>query len=270
MSQHASGDSSSLSLRAAGYSQAGRLHPHNEDAFALYDLSNERQAERHGRLYLIADGTGSPHAAREASRIAIETIPAIYYARSAEEAPLSRLQQAFVAAHSRICEYAKTHPVSGEMATTCTAVVVKSARAWIAHIGDSRAYLIRTPSLPHPSISRLTTDHSLAAHMVRAGELGAEQVRDPAHRDVFVKALGQSEENNPFPDFAIHQLRSGDVLMLCSDGLWGALAEQEMAEIVGMLPPQRACEEMVRLANQVQGDESISVILLTFLEEKGQ
>jgi serine/threonine protein phosphatase PrpC len=267
MRRHTSTGSGSLSLRAAGYSVAGRLLQHNEDAFALYDLSDVKQAELNGRLYLVADGIGTHHAAKTASHIAIETIPAVYYSQPEGGAPLRRLQQAFSAAHTRICEEAEAHPEYGEMATTCTAVVVKGARVWIAHIGDSRAYLIRrATSRFHPAIARLTTDHSLAATMVRAGELNSEQMRNLAHRDIFLKALGRSYENNPYPDFAIHQMRAGDVLMLCSDGLWGALSEEEIAEMCSRLSPQQASEELVRLANQEGGDENISVILLAFSE----
>lgn len=69
-----------------------------------------------------------------------------------------------------------------------------------------------------PAITRLTTDYSLAASMIRSGTLDEEQMRDIEHRDLFLKALGKSIEDNPYPDFAIHQVRAGDVLMLCSDG----------------------------------------------------
>lgn len=267
MSRHKTSNAHSFYLRAAGHSVAGRLLRDNQDAFALYDLSDPLQAELNGKLYLVADGSGNGIAAKKASRIAVETIPAVYYHRNSGEAPLRRLQQAFFTAHARISDFASSHEEYAEMATTCTAVVVKEGRVWIAHVGDSRAYLIRPSSRAGPVITRLTTDHSLAASMIRSGMLDEEQMRDIERRDIFLKALGKSIEDDPYPDFAIHQVRAGDVLMLCSDGLWGALSEEAIADIVSRMPPQSACKELVSLANEGAGDENISVILLALSEQ---
>jgi len=253
-----------LHLRVAGHSETGRLRDHNADAFALFDLSDPRQAEQLGRLYLLADGTGSHATGEVASRIAIETIPAVYYYQSEGDSPLVRLQQAFIAADTRIREFASLHQEYAEIATTCTAVVVRGTRLWIAHIGDSRAYLVHAKSQARPTIARLTTDHSMAASQVRAGELSPEQLRHSSGRDIFLRALGNSEENNPFPDFTMRDVRAGDVLVLCSDGLWSALTEEQLAHIVSTRPSQQACEELVRLANKAGGDENISVIILSF------
>jgi serine/threonine protein phosphatase PrpC len=256
-----------LHLSVAGHSETGRLLVRNADAFALYDLSDERQAEQLGRLYLLADGTGSHTTGQTASRIAIETIPAVYYQQSESDSPLVRLQQAFMAADTRIREFARLHQGQTEVATTCTAVVVRGTHIWIAHIGDSRAYLVRASSQPHPTITRLTTDHSRVAAQVRAGDLSPEQMRDsPADRDILLRALGKSEENNPYPDFIMYKVRAGDALVLCSDGLWSALREEQIAHIVCIRPPQEATEELVRLANEAEGDENISVIIVSFSE----
>lgn len=253
-----------LHLHVAGHSETGWLRDHNADAFALFDLSDPKQAEQLGRLYLLADGTGGHDAGKIASRIAIETIPTVYYSHNDGDAPLRRLQQAFFAAHNRIRDFAISHPEYAEMATTCTAVVVRGSRIWIAHIGDSRAYLVRTSFRSGSTITRLTTDHSMVASQVRAGELSPEQMRRSPDRDIFLRALGKSEENNPFPDFTIHEVRTGDALVLCSDGLWSALTEEQIAGIVSTRPSQQACEELVRLANEAGGDENISIIILFF------
>jgi len=253
-----------LHLRVAGHSETGRLRDHNADAFALYNLSDPERTERFGSLYLLADGIGSHDGGKIASSIAIEMIPAVYYDQNDGDAPLRRLQQAFFAAHKRIQEFAVLHPEYAEMATTCTAVVVRGSRIWIAHIGDSRAYLVHAKSQARPTIARLTTDHSMAASQVRAGELSPEQLRHSSGRDIFLRALGNSEENNPFPDFTMRDVRAGDVLVLCSDGLWSALTEEQLAHIVSTRPSQQACEELVRLANKAGGDENISVIILSF------
>jgi serine/threonine protein phosphatase PrpC len=253
-----------MHLSVAGHSETGRLLERNTDALVLFDLSDSQQAARFGSLYVLADGTGNDAAGVLASRIAVETISAIYYQQGAGDSPLVRLQQAFNAAHTRIREFATLHPEYTEMATTCTAVVIRGTRLWTAHIGDSRAYLVHASSRSRPTIARLTTDHSMVAGMVRAGELSPEQARHAPGRDIFLRALGNSEENNPFPDFTMREVHPGDVLVLCSDGLWRALTEEQLAHIVSSRPSQQACEELVRLANEARGDENISVIILSF------
>jgi len=253
-----------MHLSVAGHSETGRLLERNTDALVLYNLSDLQQAEQLGRLYLLADGAGNHAAGELASRIAVETIPAIYYQQGDGDSPLVRLQQAFNVAHTRIREFAMQHPEYREMATTCTAVVIRGTRLWTAHIGDSRAYLVRASSWSRPTITRLTTDHSMVAGMVRNGELSPEQVRDSLIRDIFLRALGKSEENNPFPDFTMRDVHAGDVLVLCSDGLWSALTEEQLTHIVMSRPSKQACDELVRLANEAGGDENISVIILSF------
>jgi PPM family protein phosphatase len=252
-----------LHLSVAGHSETGRFRERNADALVLHDVSDVQQAVRLGSLYVLADGTGNHVAGELASRIAVETIPAAYYQQGDGDSPLVRLQQAFNAAHTRIQEYATQHPAYSEMATTCTAVVIRGTRLWTAHIGDSRAYLVRASLRSGPIITRLTTDHSVAAGMLRAGELSPEQARYSPGRDVFLRALGKSEENNPFPDFTMREVHLGDVLVLCSDGLWRALAEEQIAHVVSTMPSQQACENLVRLANEASGYENISVILLS-------
>lgn len=266
MNQHATTSSEHpLHIRVAGCSEMGRLLKQNEDAFALYEVSEPDQAERLGKLYVLADGMGQHDTGGTASRLAIETIPEVYYHQSKGDSPLGRLQQAFLAAHQRIREFAALHPVHAGIATTCTAVVVRERRLWIGHIGDSRAYLVHLSDRSRPTIERLTTDHSQVAAWVRAGELAPELMRrSPYHRDIQLRALGQSEENLPLPDFILRDIRPDDALVLCSDGLWGALSEEQIVHTMSNRPIQQACYELVQQANAVAGDEDISVVILSF------
>jgi serine/threonine protein phosphatase PrpC len=272
MNRHkASPQEQTLHLHVAAQSETGHQLERNADAFAFYDLSDPQQTERLGRLYVLADGTGDDDGGEIASRIAVETIPAVYYEPGADDSPLIRLQRAFFAAHCCIHEFATLHREYDTIATSCTAVVVRGTHAWIAHIGDSRAYLVRTSPSSQPSIIRLTTDHSLTARMVRAGELPPEQLRYAPDRDIFLRALGKSEEDNPYPDFAMPVVYAGDTLVLCSDGLWSAVTEEQIAHFIDTMPPQQACEALVRLANDAGGDENISIIILSFSQgEKGR
>ncbi len=86
----------------------------------------------------------------------------------------------------------------------------------------------------------------------------------PADRDILLRALGGSEENLPYPDFTMQEVRAGDALILCRDGLWSAMTEEQIAHIVFSMPAQQACEALVRLADEAAGDENISVVMLSF------
>jgi serine/threonine protein phosphatase PrpC len=262
-------DESIPRLNVAGLSVTGPLLERNADAFALFNLSDASQAERWGELYLLADGIGSYPGGEIASRIAVDTIPAAYYYGSDGTSILGRLQQAFFAAQTRIHEFVTQNPEYAGMATTCTAAVIKGMQVWIAYLGDSRVYLVRPSSRRHPAIRRLTTDHSMVAAQVRAGNLLPEQMRhSPIERDILLRALGESRENNPFPDFIMHDVRPGDVLILCSDGLWSAVSEDQIAHVVSTMPPGQACEKLARMAIDAGGDENITMIILSFSKGK--
>ncbi len=232
-----------LHIEAAGLTSRGQFALHNDDAFALHDGSRVEHAEHYGQLYLLADGRGSNGAGGVASRLAIETISTVYYGQSDARSPLSRLQQALLAAHAQVSDYATTHPTD-QMMTTCTVAVVKGNKCWIGHIGDSRAYLVR----PHaePLIRRLTTDHSWLAKHMRAIPGHLRGISNPPEaRDILLRALGIPDSQMFYPDFVIVALRAGDALLLCSDGLWQAFAEEQMARIVSEHVPERACHLLI-------------------------
>ncbi|GAC1403632.1 MAG: hypothetical protein NVSMB49_21300 [Ktedonobacteraceae bacterium] len=263
MNQHGSSNEQTFHIHVASSAETGRFLEHNDDAFVLYDLSNPEKAVKLGKLYVLADGNGEYGA--EASSIAVETIPTAYYNQSESDSPLLRLQQAFYAANSRIHKLSITHQQEADMSASCTAVVVRGECLWIGHIGDSRAYLVHPATREQPAIERLTTDHSRVAAQVRSGDLPPEHMRLSSNdRDVLLKALGKSEDENASPDIIIQGIHSGDVLVLCSDGLWSVLSQERLARVVREYPPQQACDELVRLANEIGGDENISVVLLSF------
>ncbi|HLI91913.1 MAG TPA: protein phosphatase 2C domain-containing protein [Ktedonobacteraceae bacterium] len=265
-----------MQIEAAAHSDRGRVRPQNEDAIALCEPSDERA--NLGWLYLLADGAGGHAAGEVASRLAIETISKVYYQRTpplgimsdnaqfSNEAssPLTRLQHAFFAAHLRIQELADQQRECRNMATTCIAAAIKDGRFVIAHVGDSRAYLIQTTPSSSPIMTRLTTDHSMAVAMMQAGILSPEQAQSAPSRHMLLRMLGGSQENVPLPDFRMQEIHPGEYLVLCCDGLWSKLSEERMAQVACTLPPQAACTELVRLANEAGGEDNISVIVLAF------
>jgi serine/threonine protein phosphatase PrpC len=278
-----------LHISAAGRTDTGRVREQNEDAIALCEPSDPLLLSRLGKLYVLADGAGGHAAGEVASQIAVETIAAEYYHQRLTSLPtgdtiqpsgknltlldgplpdldlaVRQLQQAFLAAHARILELAACKPEYYGMITTCLATVVKDTSILIAHIGDSRAYLIHASSKPSSPITQLTSDHSMATAMVQAGILSSEQAQHSQTRHIILRALGERKQKYAGPDIIACQAQAGDHLVLSCDGLWSTLPEKSIASVVKSNTPQTACDELIRLANEAGGEDNISVIVLSF------
>jgi serine/threonine protein phosphatase PrpC len=276
---------------AASCTDIGRVRKQNEDAVVLCEPPDRELQARLGRLYLLADGAGGHAAGEVASRLAVETVAAVYYQRGTVDEntedgvqendgqlqgsqdlalPRRRLIKAFEAAHQYIRHLSMLECGYAGMVTTCLAVVVKGTHVLIAHVGDSRAYLLHAlPSSP-PSLTCLTTDHSMASAMARAGVITAEQACHSPLRHVLIRALGGSKVDVQEPDITTCTVQAGDVLILCCDGLWSLLSEEQIALVVRTNTPQFACHELIRLANEAGGNDNISVILLSFASSRGR
>lgn len=290
--QHSPFEHGALCIHAASCSDRGRVRNQNEDAIALYEPSDRELLTQLGRLYVLADGAGGHAAGEVASRVAVESITEVYYqweattnqkpsptlageakiatrsqsAGSDLEQPRRRLIQAFGAAHQRIRHLSAQRRDYNGMVTTCVAAVVKGSHLLVAHIGDSRAYLVR----PHlvsgspPTITCLTTDHSMAIALSKAGVMSMEQMRHSPARHILIRALGEDTQKLESPDIATCGVQAGDALVLCCDGLWSALPEEQIAQVVSANTPQAACQELVWLANEAGGEDNISLIVVAF------
>lgn len=279
-----------LHVSAAGRTDKGRVREQNEDAIALYEPPDQFWLSHLGNLYLLADGAGGHAAGEVASQVAVETIAAVYYDHTAFlplpgdgfQPPRTmtclnailpalsfaerQLQQAFLVAHSHILQLASRKPDCYGMITTCLAAVVKGSDILIAHVGDSRAYLIHPAPDASSSMTQVTSDHSMAAAMIQAGILSTEQARYASTRHIILRALGEGRQNYEGPDITVCKAQAGDHLVLCCDGLWSLLLDELIASVVERNPPQAACDELIRLANEAGGEDNISVIVLSFTE----
>jgi serine/threonine protein phosphatase PrpC len=204
-----------LGVSAAGRSDTGCVRERNEDAIAHYKPADQLLSEQFGRLYLLADGVGGYAGGEIASRLAVETIAAAYYSASkpaqqtaesicqpgeevshlatqpvALAAPIRQLLRAFVAAHTRIREVARLKREYAGMLTTCLAAVIKGNHLLIGHVGDSRAYLVRTSSASGPAITRLTAYPSLMTVLVKSGVMAPEEMDASPARHTLLRVLG--------------------------------------------------------------------------------
>ena len=288
-------EAAAFHINAVACTDTGRVRANNEDTIALCEPPDQAVSAQSGWLYLLADGFGGHAAGEIASRIAVETISSVYYERGVSrelgvedvqaqgmvrhlhgplhdlDAAILHIRRAFSAAHTRIRQQGNLRPEFAGMATTCIAAVVKGAHLLIAHVGDSRAYLIRTsPGFP-PAFTRLTTDHSLVMELARVGALSPEQVQSSPHRHIIMRTLGGAKKGNHCPDMVTCVVQAGDRLLLCCDGLWSMLTEEQIALVVRSNTPQAACDELIRLANEAGGEDNISAVVLSFTQvhEKG-
>ena len=243
-------------IEAASLTDVGLQRENNEDSFLYWEPDSEAEFRRKGRLAIVADGMGGYEGGQEASRLAVETVRHIYD-RDFNGDPQHALLAAFQAAHDSIQRYAFEHPQFHGMGTTCTALSIIDHELYFAHVGDSRLYLVRPDSL-----SRLTRDHSYVGRLVENGIVRSEDAESHPQRHILTAALGSGREITPHsPDQPI-ALSSGDTLLLCTDGLWGVVGEQEIAQIARSAPPAEACLKLIRLALERGGPDNVTAIVL--------
>lgn len=234
----------------------GRIRDHNEDR--LY-------VDKEAGLFIVADGLGGHQAGEVASRVAVETIkdhfdsipPLSQDCKKIEDAARDAIQ----AANHEICTRSIFLEELHGMGTTVVLALVKEDRVYVAHVGDSRAYLLRNETL-----KQLTEDHSVVARMVRAGELDKEEARHHYLRSSLYRALGKDETVDV--DTLVYNHQPGDTLLLCSDGLTDMLEDEEIKDnLPGFSSPQKAGDRLIAMANEKGGKDNITVIVVKFDEK---
>lgn len=226
---------------AAGLTDPGITRPGNEDALLV-----------EGPLYAVADGMGGHRAGEIASRVAIEELLANAPGRNDAKA----LARAVRAANRAVIESAEKSRTRTGMGTTLTAAFVDGLDVSIAHVGDSRAYLLHDGQL-----SRITEDHSMVADLVRQGSISEEEARFHPQRSVITRALG----SDPNMAADVYELTAspGDRLLLCTDGLTGMLEDAYIAEILAAeSDPASAVAKLVEAANRAGGYDNITAVVV--------
>jgi PPM family protein phosphatase len=242
-------------VELAALTDVGCERENNEDRYSYWEPASDEQFQQKGRLAIVADGMGGYEGGQEASRIAIEVVENTY-ANSAGH-PRTILLEGFQAAHYRIQEFAAQNPALQGMGTTCTAVALLENQLYYAHVGDTRLYLIR-----NSSISRLTHDHSYVNRLVENGVISAEEAESHPQRHILTAALGAGAAIAPDSADQSVIIQAGDVLLLCTDGLWSQLSEKELEEAVTERKLDKACQAMIKVAKQRGGPDNITVQVL--------
>ncbi len=209
-------------------------------------------------LVIVCDGMGGSNAGEVASRMAVDTV-AREFAAAAPTDPAQALAHAVEVANDEIWELSRTRPDLNGMGTTCTVLALKGDHVLVAHVGDSRAYLVRG----HRAL-QLTTDHSLVAQLVARNQLTAEEARHDPRRNVVTRSVGVGPEIDVDLVDVDEPLRAGDTLVLCSDGLHGQVSDDEIAGFAMGESLEGACNDLIELANERGGPDNITVAMLRF------
>lgn len=245
-------------IEAASLTDVGLQRANNEDSFLYWEPDSNDEFLHKGRLAVVADGMGGYEGGQEASRLAVETVRYIYD-RDFKGDPQEVLVSAFRTAHGTIQRYAEEHPELHGMGTTCTALAIVGNQLYFAHVGDSRLYLIRAGS-----ISRLTRDHSYVGRLVESGIVRSEDAESHPQRHILTAALGSGQEIIPhIPDAPI-ALEEGDMLLLCTDGLWSLVGDQDLARVAQSNRPAETCHKLVEMAIERGAPDNITLQLLRF------
>jgi protein phosphatase len=242
--------SQSWKLAAAGLSDVGCKRDNNEDSFGIFD---DGEAAR-GCLLVVADGMGGHAAGEVASSVAVETVEKLYLHGNQEGSAIDSLRESLEEANRAIREKAAGDPELEGMGTTCTAVSIVGSSLIYGHVGDSRAYLVKTNS-----IEMLTEDHTLAAELVGMG--GTGKVAGQPASSVLTRSLGSDSEVRVDVAPEPIALSQDTAVVLCSDGLSNLVEDKEIAEIVNSESPKEACETMVELARARGGPDNITVVV---------
>jgi PPM family protein phosphatase len=249
-------------IEAASLSDVGLQRTNNEDSCLYWEPDSDDGFSRKGRLAIVADGMGGYEGGQEASRLAVESVRDTYD-RSFSGDPQATLIAGFEAAHESIQRYAREHPDLQGMGTTCTAMAIVGRQLYYAHVGDSRLYLIRGNSA-----SRLTRDDSYVGRLVENGIVRQEDAESHPQRHILTAALGSGREISPSVPEAPVPLEDGDILLLCTDGLWSLVPEAGLARMAQSTPAARACAQLVQAALERGGPDNITVMVVRLTIEE--
>jgi serine/threonine protein phosphatase PrpC len=272
-----------LAVRSFGRTDRGKVRPTNEDHFAVVELARHlhvhqtsvpqakaQYSSHRGHILVVADGMGGHQAGEVASALSVVTIDGFLLNTlkrffnlkvPEEQNVMKEFQDALRQADARIFEEAAQHPELIGMGTTLTMAFVVDWRLFVAHAGDSRCYLFSKGGL-----HQLTQDHTVVAEMVRLGGMSPEEASRHPYRHLVTNALG-GDKPGIRVDMTKLDLEPQDVVLLCSDGLSQMVPDGRIAAILHEeQQPRRACERLVREANDGGGEDNITVIVACFVE----
>lgn len=247
----------STTVPAYGMTDVGKRRDGNEDAFLLLP---DKQ------LFIVSDGMGGHNAGEVASAQAIAAVKAFLddkdlSAMTPDEIKKT-LMDAVTKAHNTVLELSRTKAAYANMGCTLVVAFIRNNTIYTCHAGDSRAYVINPEE-----ISQVTTDHSVVMELVILGKMTKEEARLSPMKNQITQAVGLPAYFNP--EFSSQELKNGDIVLLCTDGLWDMLSDAQIHELViSNNSSQELCQKLIDAANYEGGDDNITVIVIRPEETK--
>lgn len=248
-------------LQVSARTDVGQIRKNNEDNVALWAANGVV-------LALVADGMGGAVAGEEASRLTLEAIQACFVGSPSERLQimseadiLEELVQAIQAANTQVEKRSRQNANLRGMGTTSTLALVRGNRLLVAHVGDSRAYVVDSGV---QVIQQISVDHSYVQALIDSGHITPEQARNHPMSNVLYRALGQTLELDI--DVYAYSIKIGDRILLCSDGLTKHVSTEEIAQLVSEADnAAEASQALITLANQRGGQDNISAVVLSLI-----
>jgi len=252
---------SEFTLTVGARTDTGKVRANNQDAVRVWtDLPQTIPFAARGYLFAVADGVGGNEGGEIASALAMDNLFHTYYSGDTNDIAAA-LKIAVNVANDAVFEAGESQAEDRKMGTTLVAGVIRGGALTVANVGDSRAYLFRGRT----QAAQITKDHSMVAEAVRAGQMTAEQARTSRQRNIITRALGN--RHNVEVDIFEVDLLPDDVILLCSDGLYGTLEEPALKEVAQTVPPPVAANQLIDMANAHNASDNISAVIVQVTRE---
>lgn len=241
-------------VKATIVSDLGNIRTNNEDVGLFFRIADERISSQKGLLLIVADGMGGHNAGEVASRMAADIISHEYFKQ--HDSVEKSLLRSFEKANKNIFETAAANSSCKGMGTTCTVLVINDDSVYYGHVGDSRAYLIR-----NNSIVKITQDHTHVNDLVKSGEITAEEADSHPQRNILTNALGTKPVVKVDTGKCEFQFQENDRLLLCSDGLYDYLKDEELLEMQKGQTLSEAANKMIVETKKRGAHDNITIVL---------
>jgi len=237
-------------LDVAAVTDIGLIRESNEDSYAI---------DKKTGLFVLADGLGGHSGGEVASKLAVDTITTFFkrLPKEARESSVTKtIRNAVQAAHENIIKESVVNPILAGMGSTLVLALIRERTLYVANVGDSRAYLYHDNNL-----RLLSYDHSVVSELIKQGEITKDEARRHPQRNLVTQVIGI----NPFTDCYQKKLElcGGDIIMLCSDGLWDMISDKEIEEIIkNEEEPKNLCSDLINAAKDAGGRDNITIVVI--------
>ncbi|NOT37388.1 MAG: Stp1/IreP family PP2C-type Ser/Thr phosphatase [Saprospiraceae bacterium] len=252
-----------LDVKAIVLTDVGNVRTNNEDRALFIRPSTNLERNEKGFLAILADGMGGHSSGEVAAGIALDTIQRVYYKEKGNDKQL--LNKAFSEANENIFRSAHKNSKNKGMGTTCSTILIKKNKIYLAHVGDSRIYFLNNGQL-----QQISEDHTYVMDLFRNGMIKEDEINNHPERNILTRAMGTKEK----VEFQILEIdlipQEIEKILICSDGLYEYIKTNEIQDILNRNTISEAAHHLVRVAKQRGGHDNITLVLMDFIQREIQ